>query len=195
MRVGGIEPVDVREQDQQIRPDARGHDGRERIVVADAEFRDRDGVVLIDDRDRVQLQQALDGVLEVFVPRGVGDIVRRQQDLRDGVAVFREQLVVGVHKLALAHGGRGLLGRHVHRLFAEAQLAYAHADGARGDEDHFVARVLEIAEYLAQRLHLPDVEPPRGVGDGGGADLDDDAHGSVLLPLVSGMEYSTCAGR
>ena len=48
---------------------------------------------------------------------------------------------------------------------------------------------------VAQRIHLPDVEPPRGVGDGGGADLDDDAHGSVLLPLVSGMEYSTCAGR
>ena len=44
-----------------------------------------------------------------IVLRGGGDIVRRQQDLRDGVAVFREQLVVGVHKLALAHGGRGFL--------------------------------------------------------------------------------------
>lgn len=67
-------------------------DGRECIIVADAELCDGNRVVLVDNRNRIQLQQALDRVLEILVPDRVGDIVRRQQNLCDGVAVFGEQL-------------------------------------------------------------------------------------------------------
>ena len=72
---------------------ARRDDGGERVVIADAELGDRNGVVFIDDRDRVQLQQALDGVLEIVVPGSVVNVVRRQEDLRDRVGLFREELV------------------------------------------------------------------------------------------------------
>ena len=104
------------------------NDGRERIVVADTELSDRNRVVFVDDRDGIQLQQTLDGVLEILVPHGVGNIIRRQQNLRDGMAVFGEQLVVGIHELALADSGSSLLRWHIGRLLSEAELAHAHSD-------------------------------------------------------------------
>ena len=55
MRVLVIQPVDVREQNEEVRLDRHGHDGRERIVVADAELLGGDGVVLVDDRQRAEL--------------------------------------------------------------------------------------------------------------------------------------------
>ena len=54
-RVSVEEPVDVRKQNEEVRLDRHGHDGRERIVVADAELLGGDGVVLVDDRQRAEL--------------------------------------------------------------------------------------------------------------------------------------------
>ena len=79
------------------------------------------------------------------MPDWVGDIVRRQQDLCDGVAVFGEQLVVGIHQLTLTDCGGSLLGRYICRPLSEAELAHAHADRAGGDEDHLISGILELS--------------------------------------------------
>ena len=79
MRVGSVQTVNIRQQHEQIGVNAGRDDGRERIIVADAELCDGNRVVLVDDRNRIQLQQALDRVPEILVPDWVGDIVRRQQ--------------------------------------------------------------------------------------------------------------------
>ena len=51
-----------------------------------------------------------------------------------------------------------------------------HADGAGGHQDHLMACILDVADDLAQLLHQPDVQVSGRVGQGAGADLDDDAH-------------------
>ena len=79
------------------------------------------------------------------MPHRVCNVVCRQQNLRDGVAVFREQLVVSIHEFALADSGGGLLRRHVFRPFAQVELAKAHGDGARGDEDDLVSHIFKVA--------------------------------------------------
>lgn len=95
------------------------------------------------------------------------------------MAVFGEQLVVGIHELALADSGGSLLRRHHRGLLSEAEFAHAHADRAGGDEDHLISGILEVAEHLAERFHLADVQPAGWMRDGGGADFNDNAHTGV----------------
>ena len=64
--VGGVQAVDVAQQHQQIRMDAAGDDGGQRVIVADGgDLVGGNGVVLVDDGQRTQLQQPGQGVLEI----------------------------------------------------------------------------------------------------------------------------------
>ena len=49
MRIGGIEPVDIGEQHQKIRPDVFCNDCAEGVVVSDTHLRSRNGIVFVDD--------------------------------------------------------------------------------------------------------------------------------------------------
>ena len=64
-RIGGrrrvVEPVDIRQQDQQIGARHGGDARGEAVVVAVADFVGGDGVVLVDDRHRAPVQQLRDG--------------------------------------------------------------------------------------------------------------------------------------
>ena len=55
VRVGGVQAVDVGHQHDQIGVDALGHQRGQRVVVAQRVFLAGDGVILVDDRDGVQL--------------------------------------------------------------------------------------------------------------------------------------------
>ena len=79
----------------------------------------------------------------------VFDVLAGEQELRHGVIIFAEELIVGVDQLALAHGGSGLLAGHIGRPAGQVQLAHAHADGPGGDKDDLVTGVFQVAEYLA----------------------------------------------
>ena len=109
------------------------------------------------------------------------DILAGQQNLGHRVVVLGKELVIGVHQLALAHRRRRLLGGHVGGLAGQIQLAHPHADGPGGHQDHLVPCVLQVGQHLHQLLHVADVQPPGGVGQGGGAYFYYDTHSYILL--------------
>ena len=175
--IGGVQAVDVAQQHQQVGMDAAGDDGGQRVIVADGgDLVGGNGVVLVDDGQRTQLQQPGQGVLEIQPPSLVLHIHAGEQDLRHIVVVGGEQAVVGVHQLTLAHSGAGLLGGHITGAGGQGQLAHSHADGTGRDEDDLVPCVLQVAQHLDQILCVADVQPPGGVCQCGGAHFDDDAH-------------------
>ena len=98
------------------------------------------------------------------------------------MVILGEELVVNVHQLALADRGGRLLARHILGALGQVELAEAHGNGAGGNENDLVARVLQVAERFAQPLHPLNVQPSCGVGERGGAHLDNDTHkkGSFL---------------
>ena len=110
------------------------------------------------------------------------DVLTGQQQLRHGVVILGEELVVDIHQLALADGG-GLLARHIRRSAGQVELADAHADGAGGDENDLVARIFQIAEHLAELFHPLNIQSPRGMRQRGGSYLDRDSHDTDLFPI------------
>ena len=102
--------------------------------------------------------------------------IRHVEDLGHGVVILGEELVVGVHELALAHGGGGLLGGHVGGTAGQVQLAHPHADGAGGHQDQLVPGIFQVGQHLDQLLHMADVHHAGGMGEGGSADFYDDTH-------------------
>ena len=175
--VGGIQAVDVRQKDQKLRLHALCHNGRQGVVVADDDLIGGYGVVFVDDGQSAQLQKTAEGIGEVLLALVVGDVVSGDQQLGYGMVVLAEQLVIDVHQLALAYGGGCLLGGNVSGPLPESQLADAHADGAGGDQDQLMPRVFDITHDPAEGLHPPDVQMPGGMGQSGGPDFDNNAHG------------------
>ena len=173
--VGGVEAVDIREQDEQVGLHTHGDAGGQGVVVADLNFFRGHGVVFVDDGQGVQLQQTDHGVVEVAEPVGLVHFLGSEQDLGHRVIVFPKGFVVGIHQLTLAHGGSGLLRWHILRALGQRELADAHADGPGRDQDDLVPGVFQVAEDLAQLLHPADVQQAGGVGQGRRAHFDHDA--------------------
>ena len=91
------------------------------------------------------------------------------------MVVLAEQPVIGIHQLALAHGGGSLLGDKVAGLF-NLQLACAEARGRRRYDDELMSGVLNIAPHPDQILGVADVEQPAGMCQRAGAYFNDDTH-------------------
>ena len=89
-----------------------------------------------------------------------------QEDLRRGVVIGGKELVVDIHELALSDGCRGLLSRHVCGALPQVEFAHSHADGTGGNQDDFMPGIFDIAEHLAQRFDMPDIQAPRSMGQG-----------------------------
>ena len=81
--VGVVETLDVGEQHHQVGVDHRGDQRGERVVVAEADLVDGDGVVLVDHRHRAECQQPLEGVAGVQERLAVPCVVTREQHLAD----------------------------------------------------------------------------------------------------------------
>ena len=84
VRIGAKQPFDVGQQDQAVGArhlrDARGQP----VVVAVADFRRGNGVVLVDDRKGPERQQRIEGGAGVQVAAPRFGVLERQQNLRDG---------------------------------------------------------------------------------------------------------------
>lgn len=66
-----IQTVDICHEKEVVRVDHPCGDSRERVVVSKSDLGDADGVVLVDDRDNVHLQQRVDSVARVEVLRSL----------------------------------------------------------------------------------------------------------------------------
>ena len=125
----------------------------------------------------------VEGVLEVFLPILVLQVLAGEQDQGHHMAVLGEELVIGVHQFTLAHGGGSLLARHITGPAGQGQLAHPHTDGPGGDQNDLMTGIFQVTEHLAQLFHLADIQPAGGIGQGGGAHFDDNSHGCLRSSL------------
>ena len=80
VRIAVVQTVDIGQDDHEVGIDeARGERG-ERIVVAELDLLDGDGVVLVDDGHHAQLQQAQKRVTGVQIRMTVGGIAAGEQN-------------------------------------------------------------------------------------------------------------------
>ena len=114
-RVGGEHAVGVGEQHEQVGVDEVGDQRGEPVVVAEADLVVGDGVVLVDDRNHAELEQAGQRLARVQVLLAVHEVERREQHLAAHEAVGVERVVVDPHEPALADGGDGLQRRQIGR--------------------------------------------------------------------------------
>ena len=180
-----VQPIDVAEQYQQIRPAQLRHDGREGVVIAQdlmasgLDLGGGDGVIFVHHRDDPHLQQGGEGVGQVLRPLRVLHIISCQQDLGHGAVVLGEEFVVNVHHPALAHRSGCLLHPQLLRPLGQPQLGGAHSDGTGGHQDHLMPHALEIRQGPHQMFHAPKVQRAGVMGEGGGAHL----HHNALFVL------------
>ena len=129
LRIGGVESVDVGEQDQRVRVHHRGHPRCQSIIVAHPDLRGGHGVILVDHRQCPVLQQGVERVagIEVTPPR-LG-ILEREQHLRHGDAVARESRLIGVCQADLTGRCGCLLLLELETLLRQVELPPAHGDG------------------------------------------------------------------
>ena len=177
-RVAVVDAVDVGQQDERVGPGDVRHERGEPVVVAEPDLLGGDRVVLVDDRQRAEGEQPVDGLLGVAVVAAAGQVVGGQQHLADGDVVPGERVGVGLHQPQLADARRRLGGGQVAGPAAHAQRRQTGGDRAGGDEDDLAARGPHRAEDVDQRRQ------PRGVEAAGqrrqrrGADLDHDPPGA-----------------
>lgn len=122
-----------------------GDDGGKRIVIAEVatlELIDRNGIVFVDDRNDVHIEQLTECIFHVAAADGLRGDICREQDLRDVLMIFAEEFIVGKHQLALADGGKRLLFGGVVRALRQSELAHAHAMAPGRNEHDATAAVL-----------------------------------------------------
>ena len=135
--IGVVEAVDVAHQHQKIRAAQSGHDGRQRVVIAQhlafarLDLSRRHRVVFIDHRDDSQLQQRFKRVAQMLRTDRRVHVFPRQEDLSHRTVILRKQLIINVHHHALSHRRRGLLHPKLRRPFLQPQFLCANANGAR----------------------------------------------------------------
>ena len=100
-------------------------------------------------------------MLGVQIAPAVGQIVAREQHLRDVPSARREDLLVVRHEVDLADGRGGLFLRNRLRPLAEAEPRHAGGDGAGGDDDELPLFAREILDLGGERADARAVEAGR----------------------------------
>ena len=141
-----------------------GRHRRELVIVAELDFGNTDGVVLVDDGQRAVLEQGHDRVAGVEVAWPAVEIRCREQDLggRDGVG--REALLVELHERRLADGRARLEVRQVGGPAGQLELADPRANRPGSHQRDLPAALPQAGDLIGERLHTAAVERPRGVG-------------------------------
>jgi len=167
------EPVDVGENHQQVGFHEVGDQGREVVVVAEADLVDDHRVVFVDDRDDAVFEEGHQGVAGVEVAPAVGQIVAGEEDLAGGESMGAQSLLVGPHQPALADGRRCLLEGDGAGAADDAEIPLAGGDRSRGDDDHLVPLSTQFGD-VADDSGDDGVVEAVIARDDAAADLDDD---------------------
>ncbi len=171
--IGRVEPVGVGEQDQQVGLDQQRHLRGKSVVVAEAELVGRGGVVLVDDRHHLPVQQAPQGVARVEVLGPGRHVESRQQHLGCDDVLVGEELGVDVEQTSLAHSRRRLQVHHLGRPPLAPEHSHARRDGPRRDQQHPVTPALQLAHLGHEPGYGGQAERAPLAGERAGADLDD----------------------
>ncbi len=147
---GGVEPVDVGEQHQQIGARHGGDAGGEPVVVAIANLGGGDGVVLVDHRHGAQIEQAAERGAGVEITAALFRVGQGQQDLAGGERVMAERLGPGAGQRDLSDRGGGLALLEAQRARGQAEDGAPQGDRARGDDEHIRAALMQIGEVLGE---------------------------------------------
>src|SRR5699024_1696927 len=170
-RRGGVQGVDVGEQDQRVRAEKLRDERGEAVVVPEADLVRGGGVVLVDHGDGAQVQQRLERGAHVAVGRPPDDIGFGEQHLPRDQAVPGEGSLPGGGQQRLAHARRGLLQLDGGGPLGQAQRAEGRGDRTGGDDHQLGAAP---GEGRGGVRDLPDpllVEASALVGEARGADL------------------------
>ena len=178
-RVAVVDAVDVAEDNQRLDVHHRGDQARQLVVVGEHQFRQRDRVVLVDDRDHAVFEHHRHAVLLVQVVAPRRKVLFGRQHLSAGDAVFAEQLVVVVDQLHLSDGRKELAGRNGIQFPLRLQLVASRCDGPRRHENHLDACAVQRGELVGQRRHPRRVERPVRAGQHVAAYLYDNPFESV----------------
>jgi hypothetical protein len=171
-----VDAVDIAQDDERLGSHHRRHETRKFVVVGEHQLRDRDRVVLVDDRDDARREHRLHAValVEVLPPRG--EALLGGEHLPAGDAVFVEEVVVAVQQFHLPDGREELAGRNgVDASDAGFEQAAARGHGARRDEDELRAGPVQARQLVHERRDARGVGPSVLAGEHIAADLDDDA--------------------
>ncbi len=169
-RVGRIEAVDVGGDEQRIGIDQRRDHGGEIVVVAQLQFVHRNGVVLVDHRQRAQRQQFLQGGPRIEVTAAVPQIVVGQQHLRD--RPFEETLPQA-NQLRLSERGQRLPFGHRDAAGRLAvQQSAPRRDRTGGHDDHFAPGLQAGGYELGQVERVSRTQPFPVGGQQAAADLE-----------------------
>ncbi len=161
---------------------SRDQRGQE-IIVAQADLFDGDGVIFVHDRDHARREQRRDRRTRVLAAAALGQILMRQQKLRDGSSMSAERARPLTHQLDLSGGGRGL----AHRDRCAVKFFKPRASGrdrARGHDDHLASGGDRGVDIGGQAIDHVGAKPV-GVREHGAPDLDHDPlHAWQNLRLV-----------
>src|SRR5262249_55607323 len=134
---------------------------------------DADCVILIDDGDRVVLEQGRERIPHVQVAGTAIEVFMREQKLGSMPSVPAQTFVVGPDQVRLADRSRCLELPQVFGSALQAELTDSSADGSRADQSHFPARVHHCAELFRQVVDSDRVEHALAIGQDTGTYLDD----------------------
>jgi hypothetical protein len=137
------------------------------VVVTEADLVVGDGVVLVDDGDDPELEQAVDRAAGVQVLLADTEVERREQHLAGNDSEIGERLLVHPHEPALPHGRHRLQRLLVARagVAVEIECGKSGGDGAGRHRDDRVAVVAQRGNLLAERGDGVVADLAAGVGD------------------------------
>ena len=135
-RVGGIQTINVGQQNQNISPSHRGNLRGKTIVVAKADFVGCYGVILVNDRNNAQLKQRPHGRARIQVAAPVFTVFERHKHLRGLDPVGGQNLLVGARQTDLPHRSCSLRALQRQCPATQFQHPTPQRDRAGRDDKH-----------------------------------------------------------
>ena len=138
-RIGRIQAVHIREEEQAIRADHLRDAGREPIVVTVTDLFRRDGIVFVDHRDGAERDEGFQGSPGVEIPAPLFGVARGKQHLGHRNVVPRKRILPGMGQPNLARCGGSLALVQTQRTSAEPEVPAAEGDRPGGHQHHFLS--------------------------------------------------------
>ena len=135
--------------------DKIGHEGAERVVVAEPYFVGRNGIVLVDDGNDAQAEERAQRGACVQVALAVCHVFMGKQNLRRDESVLAKAGLIGLDQAHLTDGRRGLQLVNRARPLLPAQPLHAFGDRAARYENHLAAQASSSAICFTQRVSAP----------------------------------------